>query len=153
MLSAIVLALCLFPLIVKFSRKYNKRILLVAASIVFTVVFAFIYVGDKIAALAPGKELLVGILLGLVVSFPFAAINILPQACASDIIQKDSIEKMVVSSVLAIGAPEGHSVSLQGVKLTGVYAGLFSLLSLIFFIIYKDKKVTQYIEEHNKDKK
>ena len=42
MLSAIVLALCLFPLIVKFSRKYNKRILLVAASIVFTVVFAFI---------------------------------------------------------------------------------------------------------------
>ncbi|HHU84327.1 MAG TPA: MFS transporter [Clostridiales bacterium] len=177
MLSAIVLALCLFPLIVKFSRKYNKRILLVAASIVFTVVFAFIYVGDKIAALAPGKELLVGILLGLVVSFPFAAINILPQACASDIIQKDSIENginregifsavktfiekiayaiamMVVSSVLAIGAPEGHSVSLQGVKLTGVYAGLFSLLSLIFFIIYKDKKVTQYIEEHNKDKK
>jgi GPH family glycoside/pentoside/hexuronide:cation symporter len=177
MFSAIVLALCLFPLIVKFSRKYNKRILLVAASIVFTVVFAFIYVGDKIAALAPGKELLVGILLGLVVSFPFAAINILPQACASDIIQKDSIENginregifsavktfiekiayaiamMVVSSVLAIGAPEGHSVGLQGVKLTGVYAGLFSLLSLIFFIIYKDKKVTQYIEEHNKDKK
>ena len=172
MLSAIGVALCLFPFIVKFSRKYNKKVLLVTASIVFTVVFAFIYVGDKIAALAPGYELFVGLALGFVVAFPFAAINILPQSILSDIIQQDSLESgvnregffsatktfiekiasalamVVVSSVLAIGAQAGESVGMQGVKLTGVYAGVFSLLSLVFFSLYNDKKVTKYIEEH-----
>ena len=174
MLSAIGVALCLFPFIVKFSRKYNKKVLLVAASIVFTVVFAFIYVGDKIAALAPGHELFVGLALGLVVAFPFAAINILPQSILSDIIQQDSLESgvnregffsatktfiekiasalamVVVSSVLAVGAQAGESVGMQGVKLTGVYAGVFSLLSLIFFALYNDKKVTKYIEDHTR---
>ena len=172
MLSAIGVALCLFPLIIKISRKYNKKSPLIAASIVFTVVFAFIFFGDKIAALAPGHELLVGLALGVVVSFPFAAINILPQSIISDIIQQDSLQSgvnregifsatktfiekcasalamMVVSSVLAIGAIEGEAVGLLGVKLTGVFAGGFSLLSLLFFLFYNDKKVTDYIESH-----
>ena len=174
MLSAIGVALCLFPLIIKISRKYNKKAPLVAASVVFTVVFAFIFFGDKIAALAPGHELLVGLALGVVVSFPFAAINILPQSIISDIIQQDSLQSgvnregifsatqtfiekcasalamMVVSSVLAIGAGEGEAVGLLGVKLTGVFAGGFSLLSLLFFIFYNDKKVTAYIEAHTR---
>ena len=176
MLSAIAVAICLFPMIIKFSRKYNKKILLVLASIVFTVVFGFIYFGDKIAALAPGKELFVGLAMGVVVSFPFAAINILPQSVLSDIIQCDSLENKVnregifsavktfiekiasavammgVSSILAIGALSGESVGLQGVKLTGVFAGVFSLLSLIFFTIYNDKRVTKTIEKYREDK-
>lgn len=176
MLSAIAVAICLFPMIIKFSRKYNKKILLVLASIVFTVVFGFIYFGDKIVALAPGKELFVGLAMGVVVSFPFAAINILPQSVLSDIIQCDSLENKVnregifsavktfiekiasavammgVSSILAIGALSGESVGLQGVKLTGVFAGGFSLLSLIFFTIYNDKRVTKTIEKHIENK-
>ena len=172
MLSAIGVALCLFPLIIRLSRKYNKKAPLIAASIVFTIVFGFIFFGDQIAALAPGHELLVGLALGVVVSFPFAAINILPQSIISDIIQQDSLQSginregifsatktfiekcasalamMVVSSVLAIGAAEGEAVGLLGVKLTGVFAGGFSLLSLLFFLFYNDKKVTAYIEAH-----
>ncbi len=176
MLSAIAVAICLFPMIIKFSRKYNKKILLVVASVVFTVVFCFIYFGDKVAALAPGKELYIGLLMGVIVSFPFAAINILPQSVLSDIIQYDSlvnnvnregifsavktfIEKiasaiamMGVSSILAVGALQGESVGLQGVKLTGVFAGGFSLLSLIFFIFYNDKRVTATIEKYRNNK-
>lgn len=175
MLCAIAVALCLFPFIVSFSRKYSKKTLLVAASVVFTVVYAFIYVGDKIAALAPGRELWIGLGMGLVVAFPFAAINILPQSMLSDIIQQDSLQSgvnregifsatktfiekiasavamMVVSSVLAVGAQAGESVGLEGVKLTGVYAGVFSMLSLVFFLLYNEKKVTRYIEEHTKE--
>ena len=174
MLSAIAVALCLFPLIISLSRKYNKKLPLVAASIVFTVVFAFIFFGDKIAALAPGHELLIGLGMGIVVAFPFAAINILPQSIISDIIQQDSLQSginregifsatktfiekiasalamVIVSSILAIGAAQGESVGLLGVKLTGVFAGIFSLLSLIFFILYNDKQVTAYIEAHSK---
>ena len=172
MLSAIGVALCLFPIIIKFSKKYGKKTMLVAASVIFTIVFAFIFFGDKLAALVVGYELFLGLFMGLVVAFPFAAINILPQSCMSDIIQKDSVENgvnregffsatktfiekiayslamVVVSSVLAIGAPAGESVGMFGVKLTGVFAGLFSLVSLIFFALYDEKGVTEFIEKH-----
>lgn len=175
MLVAIAVAICLFPLIIKLSRKYNKKMPLIIASVVFTIVFGLIYFGDKIAALAPGNELFVGLGMGVIVSFPFAAINILPQSVISDIIQCDSlvsgvnregifsavktfIEKiasaiamMGVSSILAVGAASGESVGLQGVKLTGVFAGIFSLLSLIVFIFYNDKKVTETIEKYRKE--
>ena len=175
MLSAIGVALCLFPLIVRFSKQYGKKTMLVIASVIFTIVFAFIYFADKLAAMVAGYELLLGLSMGVVVAFPFAAINILPQSCMSDIIQKDSIEHgvnregffsatktfiekiaysaamVVVSSVLAIGAPAGESVGTLGVKLTGVFAGVFSLASLICFMIYDEKAVTDFIAKHRKD--
>ncbi|MBR6811813.1 MAG: MFS transporter [Oscillospiraceae bacterium] len=175
MLSAIGVALCLFPMIVRFSKKYGKKTMLVIASIIFTIVFAFIFFGDKLAALVVGHELYLGLFMGVVVAFPFAAINILPQSCMSDIIQKDSIEHgvnregffsatktfiekiayslamVVVSSVLAIGAPTGEAVGMLGVKLTGVFAGLFSLFSLVCFVVYDEKSVTNFIAAHRKD--
>ena len=175
MLSAIGVALCLFPLIIKFSKKYGKKTMLVVASVVFTVVFAFIFFADLIAAMVVGYELVLGLCMGVVVAFPFAAINILPQSCMSDIIQKDSIENgvnregffsatktfiekiayslamVVVSSVLAIGAASGESVGMLGVKLTGVFAGFFSLVSLVFFILYNEKSVTEFISKSGKD--
>lgn len=177
MLVAIVVALCLFPMITKLSKKHGKKSMLVIASVIFTVVFAFIFFGDKIAALVKGYELFLGLIMGVTVSFPFAAINILPQSAMSDIIQKDSIENgvnregffsatktfiekvayslamFVVSGVLAIGAPEGETAGLLGVKLTGVFAGAFSLISLIFFIMYNEKSVTDFIAEHTKENK
>ena len=174
MLSAIGVALCLFPMIVRFSKKFGKKTMLVIASVIFTVVFAFIYFGDLLASLVPGNELYLGLAMGVVVAFPFAAINILPQSCMSDIIQKDSIEHgvnregffsatktfiekiayslamVVVSSVLAIGAPAGEAVGMLGVKLTGVFAGVFSLVSLIFFMIYDEKSVMAFVAKHRK---
>ena len=59
---------------------------------------------------------------------------------------------VVVSSVLAIGALSGESVGMLGVKLTGVFAGFFSLVSLIFFILYDEKSVTAFISANGKDK-
>ena len=59
---------------------------------------------------------------------------------------------VVVSSVLAIGAPQGESVGMLGVKLTGVFAGVFSLVSLIFFMRYDEKGVMKFIEERRKEK-
>lgn len=174
MLVAIVVALCLFPIIIKLSKNYGKKLMLVIASVIFTVVFAFIFFGDSLAALIPGHELYLGLAVGVVVAFPFAAINILPQSCMSDIIQKDSLENgvnregffsatktfiekiaysiamVVVSSVLAIGAAEGESVGLLGVKLTGIFAGVLSLVSLICFMLYNEKSVSDFIEAHTK---
>lgn len=172
LLAAIVTAIALFPVIVKVSKKYNKKIPLIIASVLFTIVFGVIYFGDKIAAMFVGSELIIGIVVGMLVAFPFAAINILPQSVISDIIQLDcldsginregifsavktflekiavSVAMIIVSSVLAIGAVSGESVGMQGVKLTGVCAGVFSLLSLILFIVYDDKKVSEGIKKH-----
>lgn len=169
MLTAIAVALCLFPLVIRLSRKWGKKPLLLTAGCVFTMVYAFIFFGDRITALVPGKELLIGLGMGIVVAFPFAVINILPQSVVSDIIQQDSmltgvnregifsavktfVEKiasaaamMGVSSILAVGAPVGETVGMLGVKLTGVAAGVFSLISLVFLSRYNERKVAAVI--------
>ncbi len=176
MAIAIATSIALFPLIVKISKKYNKKLPLLIGSCVFAAVFTFIFFANDIAALVPGYELVLGIGMGLTVSFPFACINILPQSILSDIIQQDTIVSgvrregifsaiktfidkiayalamMIVSSVLAIGAASGETVGLLGVKLTGIFACVFSIISVIFFMIYNDKAVTKTIEEHNKTK-
>ena len=170
MAVAIGVAIGCFPLLVKISKKYNKKLPLLIGSYIFAVVFALIFFGDKISGLFPGYELIVGIIMGLTVAFPFAAINVLPQSIVSDIIQEDSlvsginregifsavktfIEKIayavamvIVSSVLAIGANAGEEVGLLGVKLTGIFACVFTVISIVFFNLYDDKKVNENIE-------
>lgn len=170
MAAAIVAAIIFFPLITKVSKKYNKKTPLLVGSFMFTALFTAIYFGDKIALLFVGKELVLGILMGLCVAYPFAAINIIPQAVVSDIIQADSLTQgtnregffsatktfmekiayavamIIVSSVLAIGAAEGEKAGLEGIKLTGLFAGGFSLLSAVIFCFYNDKSVTDTIK-------
>ena len=177
MAVAIAVAICCFPLIVKISKKYNKKLPLLVGSYIFAVVFAFIYFGDNLASLVPGYELVLGIVMGLTVAFPFAAINVLPQSVVSDIIQEDSlvsginregifsavktfIEKIayavamvIVSSVLAIGASQGEEVGLMGVKLTGIFACVFTVISIVFFHLYDDKKVIDNIERIKAERK
>lgn len=176
MAVAIGAAILCFPLITKICKKYNKKTPLLVGSWMFTALFAAIFFGDRIATLFAGKELVLGVLMGLAVAYPFAAINIIPQAIVSDIIQADSLSKgtnregfysatktfiekiayaiamVIVSSVLAIGAVGGEEVGLMGIKLTGIFAGAFSLLSAIFFLFYRDKEVSQTIVEKLKER-
>ncbi len=176
MAVAIGVAIASFPLIVKISKKYNKKTPLLVGSYIFAAVFTLIFFGNDIASLMPGYELVLGVVIGLAVAFPFAAINILPQSIVSDIIQEDSlvngvnregifsatktfIEKIasavamvIVSSVLAIGAVEGEEVGLRGVKLTGVFAAVFTVISIIFFHLYNDKMVIENIERLKAEK-
>ena len=175
MVSAIAVAIALFPVIIRFGKKHGKKILLIAACLIFTVIFTVIYFGDAVAAMFPDREMAVGLAVGVAVAFPFAAINVLPSSVASDIIQKDSIEngvnregifaatktlieKMaaaaaaaIVSTVLAIGAPAGASVGLVGIKLTGVIAGAFSLLSVVFFCLYNERSVMAFLDAHRRE--
>ena len=166
--AAIATALVFFPIIVRIGRK-NKRVPLIVANGIFGVLFTIIYFGNDIATLMPGKELILGVMMGIGVAYPFAAINILPQAVLSDIIQADSlksgvnregiysaiktfIEKIayaialaVVSSLLLIGSADGKA-TMQGVKLTGLIAGIFALASMVFFILFNEKSVLKTID-------
>lgn len=171
MIAAIATAICFFPFIVKISRKANKKTPLLVGSWIFAAVFCAIFFGDSIAKLFVGKELVLGIIMGICVAYPFASINILPQAVVSDIIQADcllngtnregifsavktfmekiasAIALIIVSSLLAVGAKEGEKVGLMGVKLTGIFAGFFSILSAVFFMFYNDKQITTIIKQ------
>lgn len=169
--TAIVTAIFIFfPLIMKVSKKFNKKTPLQVGVGMFAILFGAIYFGDVI----PLPPMVLGIAMGLMVAYPFAALNILPQAIIADIIQEDSLrnganregifaatktflEKMayaiamvVVSSVLTIGAIAGadEEIGLLGVKITGAIAGGFSLLGFITLWFYNDKGVTAYIKEH-----
>ena len=170
MLAAIAVALCLFPIVIKLSQKHGKKKMLIIAEIIFTIVYLFIGIGDYVVSYFKGAELLIGLSMGVVVAFPFACINILPQSVVSDIIQEDTIthhvnregmfsaiktfiEKiafalamMGVSSILAIGASQGEVVGILDVKLTGLIAMSFGLISLIFYNKYDEKRVLKTIE-------
>ncbi|MEG1529558.1 MAG: MFS transporter, partial [Clostridia bacterium] len=167
LIPAIVTAIVLFPMIIHVCKKFNKKTPLLIASAMFTILFTAIYFGDVL----PLPPLVKGIGMGILIAYPFAAINIIPQAIISDVIQEDTLrtganregmyaaaktflEKMayaiawmIVSIVLAIGAVEGEAVGLQGVKLTGIIAGVFSLLSFVTLLFYNDKKITKSINE------
>lgn len=63
MLAAIGVALCLFPIVIKLSKKHGKKMMLVMAESIFTIVYCFIYIGDKVVAFFPGRELVIGLLM------------------------------------------------------------------------------------------
>lgn len=166
--AAIITAIILFPFIMKVCRKYNKKTPLLVGSWMFAALFTAIFFGDKVAELFYPYQLVLGILMGICVAYPFAVINIIPQAIVSDIIQAESLKTGVnregmysavktfmekvayavaggtVSILLAVGSTDS-SVTLEGVKYTGLCAGIFALLSAIIISFYRDKQVTDTI--------
>ena len=55
--------------------------------------------------------------------------------------------------VLAIGAGAGERVGFLGVKRTGIFAGGFSLFSLVLFLLYNDKKLTASTGQYTSEEK
>ncbi|MEG2002688.1 MAG: MFS transporter [Clostridia bacterium] len=171
MAASIAGSICLYPFVVWISKKYNKKVPLIIASFVFVFSYIVIIFADKIVA----PPLLKGIGFAILVSYPFAAMNILPGALMSDIIQYDtlksgvnkegifsaaksfvtklgqSIALMIVPSVLTIGAAANENVGNLGIKMTAVVAAVFCAASIIFFLVYNDKMVIKYIEDSKKE--
>lgn len=165
---AILTAICLFPLIMKASKISKKKPILIGA-IMFAGLFIAIYFADRIL---PGHDWIKGIGMGMLMAYPFAAINILPQAMVSDVIQLDRLrngtnkegiyaacktflEKLsyavagiFVGSVIVLGSDDGITASAYGLQLSGLIAGIFAILSAVTFLFYNDKGVMKYIRNH-----
>ena len=116
-------------------------------------------------------------MLQLLVSVPFAVLNVLPGAMMADIIQYDTVTSgvnqegifgaaksfivkmgnslaiMIVPSLIVTGAVAGENVGVLGLKLTAVVGGAFCLLAILVFLRYKEKDVLTTIEKATKDKK
>lgn len=168
---AIFSAICLFPLIMKQSKVSKKKPILIGSA-VFAVLFILIYFADKIVPNNNWKWL-IGVIMGVAMAYPFAAINILPQSMVSDVIQLDRLrfgenkegiyaacktflEKMsyaiagtFVGSVIYLGSTSNpKEVTTFGLELSGLIAGIFAILSFITFLFYNDKGIMKYIHEH-----
>lgn len=166
MIISIVLSLVMYPFIVVLSKKYGKKMLMILASVVFTVAYIVIFFADLI----PIVPIVKGVLFAVFVSFPFAVLNILPGAMMSDVIQYDTIRTkennegvysaarsfitkmgqsiaiMVVPSVLSIGAI-GGGAGILGIKMTAIIAAAVSVLSILFFCFYNNKHIMKYISD------
>ncbi len=160
----------LYPFVNFIAKKIGKKIPLISALCTFIVAYLIIFFGADWDL----DPMLKGLMLALIVSYPFAALNIIPFAMISDVIHYDtivsgknregifsatrsfvtkiaqSIAIMIVPSVIAIGRTADSSVGVEGVKLTALIAACFCLMSIAIYLLYNDKEVTAVIEKSQK---
>lgn len=113
----------------------------------------------------------------LFVSFPFAVLNVLPDAMMADIIQYDTVTTginqegifgaarsfivkmgnslaiMFVPSLIVTGALEGENVGILGLKLTAVAGSIFCVLAILVLLQYKESDELQAIEASKEEVK
>lgn len=171
---SIVLGIASYPLINKLVGKVSKKPLLIGACIAYTVLFMAVYFYKGVITVLPPMAF--AILLGVFMAIPISITNILPAACFGDVAQYDSIvtgEKrtgmflasksfilklsdaivvIVVSKVISIGSLDGSSATQTGVQLTALVAAITSLVAILLYALYNDKKMIQTIEAHNQEK-
>ncbi len=165
---SIVGSLIMYPFINKHVKKKGKKGTVIAACVVFTIAELIIFIGADWPFPAMAKA----IALALVFSFPFAALNILPNAMMSDVIQYDTIKTgvnqegifsaarsfvtkvggsfsiMLVPTIIKVGAAAGENVGRYGLKLTGLIGGIICIGAVIGFSFYQEKKVLGTIAEY-----
>lgn len=80
-------SLALYPFVNKFAKKRGKKLPIILGCIVFSIAEIVICFSDKL----PGNKLILACVFALFVSFPFAVLNVLPNAMMADIIQYDTV--------------------------------------------------------------
>ncbi|MGN0486827.1 MAG: MFS transporter [Acutalibacteraceae bacterium] len=171
MATSIVGSLILYPLVNKWAKNKGKKTPIIIGCVVFTAAEFIICLCDLI----PGNSMVIAIVFALVVSFPFAVLNILPGSMMSDVIQYDtvmtgvnqegvfgaarsfiskmgtSIATMIVPSLIVIGAATGENIGKKGLMLTAVVGGCFCLAAVIMFCFYREKEILSTIKEAKKN--
>lgn len=169
---SIVASIAMYPVIVAIAKRYGSKVPLVAALAWFVVAFMIIYFISDVQTIfgVPFTPLAKGIFFALFVAYPFGALNVLPSAMMSDVIQYDtlttgenregifaaarnfltklgqSLAVIVAASVVKIGAAEGENIGRLGVKLTAIVAAALSIIAVIIFLFYNNKALIKTIE-------
>lgn len=164
MATSIVGSLVLYPAINKWSKRRGKKIPVIAGCLVFAAAEFVICFVD----LFP-RSMATAVAFALFVSFPFAALNILPGSMMADVIRYDtvktgvnqegtfsaaknfvtklgvSIATMIVPSLVVVGAAAGQSVGRRGLLLTAIVGGVFTLASAGVYLLYDEKEILSTI--------
>lgn len=170
MATSIVGSLVLYPVINKWSKRSGKKLPMIVGCVVFAAaefVICFVDIFPQSMATA--------VAFALFVSFPFAVLNILPGSMMADVIRYDtvitgvnqegtfaaaksfvtklgtSIATMIVPSLVVVGAMTGQSVGRKGLLLTAVVGGVFTLISVVIYAMYDEKKIRRVIRQAGKE--
>ena len=163
-------SLLMYPMVNKFAKKKGKKLPIILGCIVFSVAEIVICFSD----ILPGNRLVLACVFALFVSFPFAVLNVLPNAMMADIIQYDTVTTginqegifgaarsfvvkmgnslaiIIVPSLVVTGAAAGENVGAFGLKLTAIAGSLFCILAIFVLLCYKEKEVLDTIKASEK---
>lgn len=169
MATSIVGSLALYPIINKWSKRSGKKRPMIAGCVVFAAAEFVICFVDAFP-----RGLPTAVAFALFVSFPFAVLNILPGSMMADVIRYDtvktgvnqegtfsaaksfvtklgtSIATMIVPSLVVVGAVTGQSVGRKGLLLTAVVGGVFTLISVAIYAMYREKEILSVIRGGSK---
>lgn len=163
-------SLLMYPMVNKFAKKKGKELPIILGCIVFSAAEIVICFSD----ILPGNRLILACVFALFVSFPFAVLNVLPNAMMADIIQYDTVTTgvnqegifgaaksfivkmgnplaiMIVPSLVVTGAAAGENVGVPGLKLTAVAGSLFCILAILVLLRYNEREVLDTIAAADK---
>lgn len=163
-------SLLMYPMVNKFAKKKGKKLPIILGCVVFSAAEIVICFSD----ILPGNRLILACVFALFVSFPFAVLNVLPNAMMADIIQYDTVTTgvnqegifgaaksfivkmgnslaiMIVPSLIVTGAAAGENVGVLGLKLTAVAGSLFCILAILVLLRYNEQEVLATIAAADK---
>ena len=159
MATSIVGSLALYPAVNRWSKRSGKKIPMIVGCVVFAAAEFIICFVDVFP-----RGMATAVAFALFVSLPFAVLNILPGSMMADVIRYDtvktgvnqegtfaaaksfvtklgtSIATMIVPSLVVVGAAAG-----QGLLLTAIVGGAFTLASVAVYAMYNEKEVRSAI--------
>ena len=164
MATSIVGSLALYPAVNRWSKRSGKKIPMIVGCVVFAAAEFIICFVDVFP-----RGMATAVAFALFVSLPFAVLNILPGSMMADVIRYDtvktgvnqegtfaaaksfvtklgtSIATMIVPSGEVVGAAAGQGVGRQGLLLTAIVGGAFTLASVAVYAMYNEKEVRSAI--------
>ena len=172
MATSIVGSLVLYPAINRWSKRKGKKLPVIAGCLVFAAAEFVICFVDIFP-----RGLATAVAFALFVSFPFAVLNILPGSMMADVIRYDTVKTgvnqegtfsaaknfvtklgvstatMIVPSLVVVGAVTGQSVGRQGLLLTAIVGGVFTLASGAVYLLYDEKEILSAIRAAKEGRK
>jgi glycoside/pentoside/hexuronide:cation symporter, GPH family len=149
------------------ARKFGKKKLMIAAFIVFAVVFVIV----ALLGVIPLAGAVQAFTMVILAAFPMAVFGIMPNAIVGDLAESDgmvtgnykagtfygaralmmklgiSLANLIFPSLLLLGKSVENSL---GIRLTAVSAFVFCLAGLILFLRYREKKVLDILSRKEK---
>ncbi|MBN2662693.1 MAG: MFS transporter [Bacteroidales bacterium] len=159
-----------YPFVNILGKKLGKKKLMLIAFSIFSIMYFYIFFLGK--NFMPFNTNIQAIILVVLAALPLAIFGILPNAIIADVAESDAIitgskreamffgartfmskigqmlAMLLFSSLLLLGKDIGNDL---GIRLTGPAAGIFCLVGLAFFALYREKFILNSMKNKQKE--
>lgn len=170
-----ILSACFYPVVSKLVKKFGKKKMTIAGFLGL----ALAYVITALIGVIPvGNNLIYGIAIVVIASFPMALLGIIPQSIVADIAEEDaintkekregmffaartfamkmgqSIAMLAFTSLAILGASQDLTsndiaASEFGLRIVAIVAIVFCVLGAVILAFYNEKRVMKTIEDNH----